>query len=354
MSGPTSRDIRLSLGELAAEIGGEIVGDPAAVMAGAAPFETADEAQITFAEGAFLKKLGETRAGAAIVPRAFAAPESGISLHLLKAENPKLAFAKAVRRFHPPEEIEHFISDRACIGRNLTCGRPAFVDAFVRIGDDVTLGDRVRIHSHVAIGDGVSIGDDTEIHPNATILRGCRIGSRVTVQAGAVIGGDGFGYVQDGPAHYKIPHTGIVRIDDDVEIGANAAIDRGTFGKTHIRRGVKIDNLVHIAHNVTVGEDALIIAQAGVAGSVAIGGRVILAGQAGVSGHLTIADDAVVGPQTGVGKSIRKGEIVSSGLPAMPHRLWLRVQRLIPRLPELTKKISDIEKRLHRLEDSSP
>ena len=189
-----------------------------------------------------------------------------------------------------------------------------------------------------------------EIFPNVTILERCRIGNRVTIQSGTVIGADGFGYTPDGSRYHKIPHLGIVQIDDDVEIGACNTIDRARFGRTWICRGVKTDNLVHVAHNVTVGEDTVLVAQVGISGSVTIGRHAILAGQAGVSGHLEIGDNAIIGPQAGIAKSISKGQIVS-GSPEMPHRLWLRVQRIIPQLPEMKKKIAALEARLQTLKD---
>jgi UDP-3-O-[3-hydroxymyristoyl] glucosamine N-acyltransferase len=173
----------------------------------------------------------------------------------------------------------------------------------------------------------------------------------VIIHAGTVIGSDGFGFAPDGKCYHKIPHTGMVQIDDDVEIGANNTIDRGTFGKTYIGRGVKTDNLVHIAHNVSVGENTGLVAQVGVAGSVTIGKNATLAGQAGIAGHLTIGDGAIVGPQTGVGKPVPDGQIVSSGIPEMPHRMWLRVQRMIPKLPELGKRLGRLEKKFKRLEE---
>jgi UDP-3-O-[3-hydroxymyristoyl] glucosamine N-acyltransferase len=209
-----------------------------------------------------------------------------------------------------------------------------FIGAFATVGDRVTIGSDSIIQNGVFIGDDVSIGDEVVIHPNVTIMNACRIGNRVTIHPGTVIGSDGYGFVPDSGSHHKIPQIGIVQIDDDVEIGACNTIDRATFGKTWIQRGVKTDNLVHIAHNVVIGEDSLIVAQVGIAGSTQIGHHAILAGQAGISGHLSIGNHVTVGPMTGVGKPISDGEVVSSGSPSMPHRTWLRVQRVIPGLPE--------------------
>ena len=175
------------------------------------------------------------------------------------------------------------------------------------------------------------------------------IGNRVIIHAGSVIGSDGYGFAPDGDKYYKIPQKGIVQIDDDVEIGACNTIDRATLGKTWIRQGVKTDNLVQIAHNVTVGENTLLVAQVGISGSTIIGKHAILAGQAGIAGHITIGDNVTVGPTAGVAKSVPDNQIVS-GAPAMPHRLWLRVQKIIPMLPELSKKLSEIEKKLNEIE----
>jgi UDP-3-O-[3-hydroxymyristoyl] glucosamine N-acyltransferase len=181
------------------------------------------------------------------------------------------------------------------------------------------------------------------------VLERCRLGHRVTIQAGSVIGSDGFGFAPDGDIYHKIPHTGIVQIDDDVEIGAGNTIDRGTFGMTHIKKGVKTDNLVHIAHNVTVGENTILVAQVGISGSTTIGRHAVLAGQVGVAGHIHIGDHVMVGGQSGIAGDVPAGQIIS-GSPTMPHKTWLRVQRIIPRLPELRKKISALEKRLRNLE----
>jgi UDP-3-O-[3-hydroxymyristoyl] glucosamine N-acyltransferase len=203
----------------------------------------------------------------------------------------------------------------------------------------------------VVIGDHVVIGSDVEIFPNVSLLTGTRIGNRVAIHAGTVIGSDGFGYTPDDGVYHKIPHLGIVQIDDDVEIGAGNTIDRATYGKTWIQRGVKTDNLVHIAHNVVVGENTLLVAQVGISGSTTIGRQSILAGQVGVSGHLKIGDRVTIGPQSGIAGSIPDGVVVS-GSPELPHKQWLRIQRIIPRLPEMKKKLAELEKRLNELENT--
>ncbi|MGA8178477.1 MAG: UDP-3-O-(3-hydroxymyristoyl)glucosamine N-acyltransferase [Desulfobacterales bacterium] len=339
--------MELTLASIAEIVEGEIRGDEHLKICGAASFEDAKADEITYAgQSKFLKRIDDTDAGAIIVPKDF---DAGTKI-IIRVGNPQLAFIKVLNLFHPLAKPGFGISRDAYIGKAFICGEDVSIAPFAVIGDNVTLGHRVIIHSSVVIGDNVVIGDDVRIYPNVTILERCVIGNRVTVHAGTVIGSDGFGFVPDEDNYYKIPHLGIVKIDNDVEIGAQNAIDRATFGKTWIQSGVKTDNLVHIAHNVTVGENTLLVGQVGISGSVSIGKNAILAGQAGISGHLTIGNRAVIGPQAGVAKSVPDGETVS-GSSAIPHRQWLRVQRVLPRLPELAKKLSEMERRLEEIEE---
>ena len=340
--------MKVPISKIAALVQGNIIGDSNKMISGAAPFEQAGENEITVAGNAkFFKKMGDCLAAAIIVPRDV---NTG-ARNLVQVDNPMVAFAKTLQYFHPPVQPQAGIHPGAVIGQEFNHGQGLTVGPVAVIGRHVTVGDRVWLHPGVVIGDKVVMGDDVVIHPNVTIQERCVIGNRVIIHAGTVIGSDGFGFAPDGNCYHKIPHTGIVQIDDDVEIGANNAIDRGTFGKTHIGQGVKTDNLVHIAHNVSVGANTVLVAQVGISGSVTIGKNAILAGQAGVAGHLTIGDGATVGPQTGVGRPVPDGQIVSSGIPEMPHRIWLRVQRLIPKLPEFSKRLSGLEKRFKRFEE---
>jgi UDP-3-O-[3-hydroxymyristoyl] glucosamine N-acyltransferase len=229
------------------------------------------------------------------------------------------------------------------------CGQKIAVGACAVIQERVTVGDSVQIHPNAVIGNDVVIGDDVVIHSNVSILERCNIGNRTIIHAGTVIGSDGFGYAPDGEKYHKLPQIGIVQIDDDVEIGACNTIDRAAFGKTWIQSGVKTDNLVHVAHNVIVGENTVLVAQVGIAGSVTIGKNVVIAGQVAVAGHLTIGDRAVIGPRAGIAKSVPSGDI-QSGVPGMPHRLWLRVSRAMMGLPDLVKKVASLEKRLDQID----
>lgn len=338
--------MEISLARIAEVVAGEVKGDAHKRIRDVAAFEEAHSDAITLAGNPkLLKRIDETDAGAVIVPRDFQASLKNLVL----VENPQVAFAKVLEIYHPPLKPQPGISSKAHIGKGFTCGQDVSIAPFAAIGNNVTVGQRVNISSNVFIGDNVVIGNDVKVHPNVAILERCRVGNRVIIHAGTIVGSDGFGFAPDGETYYKIPHIGIVQIDDDVEIGALNAIDRGTFGKTWIQKGVKTDNLVHVAHNVTVGENSILVAQVGISGSVTIGKHAVLAGQAGVAGHLNIGDNAIIGPQAGVAKSVPNGEVVS-GSAAMPHRIWLKLQRILPTLPELKKRLSEVEKRLRKIE----
>ncbi|HID31049.1 MAG TPA: UDP-3-O-(3-hydroxymyristoyl)glucosamine N-acyltransferase [Desulfobacterales bacterium] len=334
--------------KIAELVQGEVLGDGDFLIRGVAPFENASPDDITFAASAsYKKRVDETRAAAVIVTHEVCESKK----ILVRVENPSLALAKVSALFHPIRRPMVGISRDAHVGKNFEFGKEVSIYPGVYIGDDVTLGDRVTLCPGVVVGNGVATGDDVFVHPNVSILERCQIGSRVLIHAGSVIGSDGFGFASDGDRYYKIPQVGIVRIDDDVEIGACNTIDRATFGRTWIKRGVKTDNLVHIAHNVVVGEDTVLVAQVGISGSVTIGSHAILAGQAGVGGHLTIGSGATVGPQAGVTRSVPEGQIVS-GCPAVPHRLWLKTSNIIPKLPDMKKKLRELEKRIEKMEKS--
>jgi len=329
------------LSRLAEIVGGEVDGDGQKPITAAGPFESAGSDEITYAGSAkFLKRLDETKAGAIIVPKTF----RSAGKNLIKVENPQVAFAAILSYFNPPTRRYKGISSACHIGKQLTCGTDVSIAPHAVIGDDVSIGDRTQIYPNVVICDRVTIGNGTVIYPNVTIRENSVIGSRVIIHAGTVIGSDGYGFAQDGNTHVKIPQLGTVQIDDDVEIGAVNTIDRAAFDKTWIQRGVKTDNLVHIGHNVIIGEDSLIIAQVGISGSVTVGKNVIIAGQAGVNHHLTIGDNARIAARGKVYRSVPPGQTISGT--HMPHSLWLRLYRILPQLPELKKRLVALEKKL--------
>lgn len=333
----------ITLDQIAELIDGRLVGDPRCEISGAAPLDQAGQGQIAFAEkGSGLKRVAETKAAAVIVPEGFHQP----NVNLIQVDKPRLAFAQTLKLLYPSAEPHESVHATAVIGERCRIGRHVSIAAGVVLGDDVTLGDRVVLHPNVVIGNQVAIGDDTMVCPNVSILERCRIGCRVVIQAGTVIGSDGFGFVFDQGRYHKMPQVGIVQIDDDVEIGANNTIDRATMGKTWLKTGIKTDNLVHIAHNVTIGEHSVIVAHVGIAGSTTIGRHAVIAGQAGIGGHLTLGDQVTVGPQCAVAQSVADKQVISSTTLAMPHGTWLRLQKVIPELPGLHKKMKILEKQL--------
>jgi len=260
-------------------------------------------------------------------------------------EQPALAFALWLDRLHParrpPAGVARgaFVHPSARLGRGVSIAPGATVSAKARIGD------RSVVSAGVFVGEDVSIGEDCLLHPNAVVLERCQVGARCILHSGAVIGSDGFGFVWDGAAHRKIPQVGIVRVEEDVEIGANTTVDRATLGETVIGRGTKIDNLVQVGHNVVIGAHSILCGQAGIGGSSRLGSRVTLAGQVGVSDHAELGDGAVATGQAGIliGSTVPPGAMVS-GMPAAPHREFLRRSAWFARLPELAQRVERLEK----------
>lgn len=339
--------MRMSLSEISQLVQGHLIGDPDCIIEGVGPISEAQKGDISFAEkGEALKQLDRTNATAALVPRRV----TEAPIPIVQVDNPRNAFAKLLRHFHPLRKPQPGVHPTASIGDNCRLGRGVSIGAGTIVGNNVTLADGVVLLPLVVIGDDVTIGRESYIYPHVSILERCRIGRRVIIHAGTVIGSDGFGFVQEAGQNKKIPQIGFVQIDDDVEIGAANTIDRATFGKTWLQKGVKTDNQVHIAHNVVVGEHTLLLAQLGISGSTTIGHHTIIAGQAGISDHITIGNGVMVGGQTGVGQSIPDGKIVSGGSAGMDHKIWLRLQRVLPRLPEIHKQIGKMKKRIAELE----
>jgi UDP-3-O-[3-hydroxymyristoyl] glucosamine N-acyltransferase len=270
----------------------------------------------------------------------------------LVVKNPRLAFAQALRLFHERPYVPGGISERAVVGTGVVLGPDPTVHAYAVISDGARIGCRVTLYPGVFIGANSVIGDDVVIHPNVTILESVAIGSRVIIHSGTVIGSDGFGFVTDGGRHHKIPQVGGVIIEDDVEIGAICTVDRATLGNTVIRKGTKLDNMVHIAHNVTIGEHCLFAAQVGIAGSSTLGSYVVMGGQAGAVDHITIGDRVMVGGGSGVTRDMDAGQVVA-GFPAIPIRDWLKAQAIFSKLPELKKMINRLSQRIDALEKKS-
>jgi UDP-3-O-[3-hydroxymyristoyl] glucosamine N-acyltransferase len=275
-----------------------------------------------------------------------------MDLALLRHENPYLAFAKAIEIFFSPTPVRSWIHPTAWIADTAVIGNNVSIGPLSYIGEQVKLGDGVRIHDRCTIHEGVQIGDGTRIHSGCVVREGVVIGRNCTIQNNSVVGSDGFGYAkQSNGEWYKIIQTGTVVVEDDVEIGACATIDRATLDETRVKRGTKIDNQVQIGHGCVIGSDNLLCAQVGLAGSTKTGARVVLTGQVGAAGHLTIGDGTVVTPQSGIASSIAPGVIVS-GSPAIDHGNWLRSSAAFSRLPDLQKTVRRLEKRVALLENT--
>jgi UDP-3-O-[3-hydroxymyristoyl] glucosamine N-acyltransferase len=344
----TRARIPLSLAEIHKVVGGELVGPPHTIITCLASFEEAGPNDLTFVTGDRMLKIGgPTAAGAILAHRRLAEVPNP---HIV-VTNPTLAFAQIARTFFCPAAAPRGIAASVTRGVGTQVGPDVSIWPGVILGDRVTIGARVTLYPGVFVGDDSGIGDDTLLYPNVVVREGCTIGARVIVHAGSVIGSDGFGYVQDQGRHFKIPQLGGVTIEDDVEIGANVTVDRATLGQTIIKQGTKIDNLVQIAHNVTIGAHSILVAQVGIAGSTQVGHHVMIGGQAGLADHIVIGDQVMIAARAGVNRSLEPHQIVS-GAPVMPHETWVKAQAVIPRLPELRQTIRSLEERLMKLEAS--
>ncbi len=333
-----------TLQELAESVGGEAEGDARVRIKGVAGLKEAGAGEITFlANMKYIGELAATRASAVI-----AAPGIDVGGRpCLRAKNPYFAFAKVLKLFVLKRKLPGGVMGGAEVSPEAHVGQDAAIYPNVFVEAGAKIGDRSVLYPGVYVGEGSSIGADCIIYPNVVVREGVKIGDRVIIHGGTVIGGDGFGYATDGGKHFKIPQIGGVVIEDDVEIGSNATIDRGALGDTIIRRGTKIDNLVQIAHNVVVGEDSIIVAQAGISGSTELGHHVVLAGQVGLVGHIKIGDGVQVGAQSGVMNDLEAGRIYT-GSPAYPHMEFMRMQAALRKLPELRKRVLELEKKLEK------
>ena len=351
----------ISLAELLPSLGGEMLaGSPDTPVGGVASLAEAGEGEISFfGNPKYLAALRRSRAAAVLVPRGYPPeafgwkPEGGTPA-LVAVDNPSLAFAGLVERFTPPPVAdEPGVHPTAVLGRDVRLGCDVCVRPYAVIEDGAEIGDGVSIGAHVFIGAGSVVGAGSRIYPHVTIREHTRLGQRVVVHGGAVIGSDGFGFEVKEGRHVKIPQTGIVQIDDDVEIGANVTIDRARFGRTHIGEGTKIDNLVHIAHNVVVGPHCLLVAQVGISGSTRLGKYVTLAGQVGTVGHIEIGDGAILAAKAGVSKDVPAKE-VWFGYPAAPLDEMKEQIAHVRRLPKLAERVKKLEAALAELRAGLP
>jgi UDP-3-O-[3-hydroxymyristoyl] glucosamine N-acyltransferase len=330
--------IVLTADAIARAVGGRVVGDAAAAVRGVAPLEYATEHDLTFlAASRHASALKASRAAVVLVSPELAGSPSRVRARVVVAD-PQAALVSLLPRFARETEQPAGVHETAVVGRGVRVGRGVSVGPYVVVGEGAALGDGVVVDAHCVVGPGVHVGDGSRLFPHVTLYAGTQLGQRVTVHAGARVGSDGFGYIFRNGRHEKIPHVGRCLIGDDVEIGANTTIDRGSVGDTVIGAGTKIDNLVHIAHNCRVGKNCLFAAQVGLAGSVIVEDGSAFGGQVGVADHRTIGAGARIAAQAGVFGDVPAGQ-TWSGYPARPHREALRAQAALFRLPPFLKRL---------------
>jgi len=343
--------VRKTLSELARHVGGRVIGNEGVQIWRVASIEEAGPGDITLlAHPRYRSYLSTCEASAIIVDPGVAvqaAVKPGRSL--LEVAQPYIAFAKVLYLFTPRPRYDGQISPLASIGPGAELAEGVTVFPHVYVGTGVRVKRGTVLFPGVFLGDGVEVGEDCVLHAQVTVREGCRLGNRVILHAGAVIGADGFGYAGEGKGRIKVPQVGIVEIEDDVEIGANTTVDRATLGRTVIGRGTKIDNLVQIGHNVAVGEYSVIAAQTGISGSTRIGKEVILAGQVGFADHIEIGDRTRIGPKSGILRSVPPESVLSGAIEAAPHKEWLKVIMILPRLPQLWNAVRRLESKIGEL-----
>ncbi len=335
-----------TLGELARTLNARLEGEASRRVRAVAPLEAAGPDDISFVLGPrYVKAAAATRAGALVAPEGLA----GLPGAVLRVAAPQAALIALLRLFHPDPPLEPGTHRLALVADGARVDASAAVGPFAVVERGARIGRGTRVGALCFVGEDAVVGDDVVLHPRVVVRSGVRIGNRVIVHPGAVLGADGFGYAFDGQGHRKIPQVGGVRIEDDVEIGANTTVDRATLGETVIGRGSKLDNLVQVGHNCQIGEDVILVSQVGVSGSSKVGHRAVLAGQVGIADHVEIGEGAILTAKSGVPNDIPAGE-VWSGIPARPTGEAKRIWAAENRLPELLRRVRDLEKRLTDLE----
>lgn len=338
----------MTLNEIAILLGGDVIGDGEVLIERILGIDEAGKGDMTFlANPKYLKKIDTTGASAILV--ASGQVRKG-KKNLLIVADPYIALGRLLALFHPEEEETEGIHPNACIESGADVSSAAVIYPGVHICRGARIEGKAVLYPGVFVGRDAVVGEASLLYPHVTIYRRCLIGRRVVLHAGVVVGSDGFGFARPGQDNVKIPQVGYVQIDDDVEIGANTTIDRGTLGRTWIQRGVKIDNLVQIAHNVVIGEDSIVVSQVGISGSTKLGKGVIIGGQAGLVGHIQIGDHVMIAAGSGVHKDVAAGQIVA-GTPHMPHREWLKVEACRSKLPTLRETLATLQKRIAALEE---
>ena len=337
----------ISLSDLCDLLNGELVGEGSLSIDGIAEIDSAVSGQITFIAGKkYESLLADSKASAVIV----SSDMNSLTIPAIRVSDTQLAQAKTLKYFHPDAEVEAHIDPKAIIDENAVIGEGCYIGAGTVIRGGAILGNKCHIMENVFIDSTVTLGDECIINPGVVISNKSTIGNRVEIGSGTVIGGEGFGYLPDGNKIMKVPQVGNVIIEDDVCIGANCCVDRGTIGTTLIRKGVKLDNLIQIAHNVEIGEYTIIAGQSGIAGSTTVGSGVLMGGQSGILGNVKIGDGVKIAAKTAVYKSVPDG-VTISGIPARPHKENLTKEANVGRVPKLAKKIKDLEQEVEKLKN---
>jgi len=334
----------MTLGEVAAQTGGWVAPEAAAQeISGLASLDDANPGDLAFfGNPKYLRSLRKCRATAVFVPHGFGEEVPPVRIWV---DDPGAAFAALLPAFVPPAvTFSPGVHPTAVVSPEATVGEGVFIGPYVVVEPGANIGARSVIAAHSYIGHGVLIGEDCRIFPQVTIRERCTLANRVTLHSGVVVGADGFGYEFRDGGHQKIPQTGIVQIEDDVEIGANSTIDRARFGRTWIRQGTKIDNLVQIAHNVTIGEHSVLCAQVGISGSTRVGSFVTIAGKAGINGHIEIGDGAIITAMAGVTKNVPPKEVLI-GIPARPIKDFKTSFAFLNKLPKLFGRVKKLEEK---------
>ena len=337
--------------QIAGFTGGTVDGNPEAAISTFAKIEEGVEGALSFlANPQYEHYIYETKSTVVLVNKDFQ-PQQPVAATLVRVDNAYESVAKLLQLYQSMQQKRVGIDSLAFIDKTAQVGKDCYVGPFVAIGEGAEIGDGVVIHPHVTIGPHVKVGNNTEIYSNAVVYHGCVVGANCILHAGCVIGADGFGFAPTAEGYDKIPQIGNVVIEDNVEVGANTCIDRSTMGSTIIRKGVKLDNLVQIAHNVEVGQNTVMSAQVGVAGSSKVGEWCVFAGQVGIAGHLHVGDHTTMGAQAGLagGNLARKGGATLMGYPAIEHKKFAKNMAALNSLPDLLKEVAQLKRELAEL-----
>lgn len=337
--------------QIAAYINGQVEGDGQTLICKFAKIEEGTEGAISFLSNALYEHyIYDTKSSVVLVSNDFQ-PQKTITATLIRVANPYEAVSKLLQLYESMKPKPVGIDSLAYISPTAKIGADVYIAPFAYVGDNAEIADGVQLYPHATVGENVKIGANSILYSNCVVYHDCKIGNNCILHAGSVIGADGFGFAPTANGYEKIPQIGIVTIEDNVEIGANACVDRSTMGTTILHKGVKIDNMVQIAHNVEIGENTVISAQAGIAGSAKVGQWCMLGGQVGVAGHIVVGDKVNVGAQSGIpgGRLVKQGNCTVMGYPAIEHSNFARSSAALKNLPELVKEVNELKKEIEQL-----